>query len=178
MKRWYVIQVYTGFEDIVRADLSKRIQEESLEELFGDIVVPTSATAEMFSAVSESSSGKSKREKIFPGYLLVQMEMTSETYRLVMAVARVTRFLGGESPMALSAKEVERIFAQMSGKTTITTDKALFVEGSEVQIVSGPFSGFVGIVEKVDDDHDKLTVMVSIFGRLTPVELGFDQVKC
>ena len=178
MKRWYVIQVYTGFEDIVRADLSKRIQEESLEELFGDIVVPTSSATEMFSAVSENSSGKAKREKIFPGYLLVQMEMNSEAYRLAIEVPRVTRFLGGESPMSLSNKEVERIFAQMSGKTTITTDKALFVEGSEVSIVSGPFSGFVGIVEKVDDDHEKLTVMVSIFGRLTPVELGFDQVKC
>jgi transcriptional antiterminator NusG len=176
MKRWYVIQVYTGFEDIVRADLSKRIQEEHLEELFGDVVIPTNTATSIFTGASEDP--KIKHEKIFPGYLLIQMEMVSESYRLVVEVPRVTRFLGGISPMALSAKEVERIFAQMSGKTTITTDKALFVEGSEIHIVNGPFSGFVGIVERVDDEHEKLIVMVSIFGRLTPVELGFDQVKC
>lgn len=171
MKRWYVVQVYTGYEDIVKTDLEKRVQEENLVELFGEILVPTGEVASFF------AEEKSKKEKIFPGYLLINMDMTGETFRLVASNPRVTRFLGGESPAPLSDKEVERIFSQMSGKLAIATEKEAFVVGSEVNICSGPFSGFVGIIDKTDDEKERLTVMVSIFGRLTPVELGFDQVK-
>jgi transcription termination/antitermination protein NusG len=171
MKRWYVVQVYTGFEDVVKADLEKKIQEEDAQELFGDVLVPTGEIVSFF------SGEEVKKEKIFPGYLLLQMEMTGETFRLVSTIHRVTRFLGGESPAALSNKEVERIFAQMSGKLSVSSDKEAFVVGGEVHISKGPFAGFVGIVDNVDEDKERLTVMVSIFGRLTPVELGFDQVK-
>ena len=171
MKRWYVVQVYTGFEDIVKADLEKRIQEEEVQELFGEVLVPTGEIVSFFSAED------SKKEKIFPGYLLVQMELTGESFRIVMSLARVTRFLGGERPAALSNKEVERIFAQISGELAVSAVKEAFAVGSEVHISKGPFAGFVGIVDNVDEEKDKLTVMVSIFGRLTPVELGFDQVK-
>lgn len=172
MKRWYVVQVYTGFEDVVRADLLARIKEEKAEDLFGDVLVPTGKSAEfLYDADSE------KKKKIFPGYLLVQMEMTGESFRLVSVIPRVTRFLGGETPMPLSEKEVDRIFSQMQGKLLTTAVKHAFVVGGEVQISGGPFSGFMGLVDKIDEDHEKLTVMVSIFGRLTPVELGFNQVK-
>ena len=171
MKRWYVVQVYTGFEEVVKADLQKRVQEDEVQELFGDVLVPTGEIASFF------SGEEPKKEKIFPGYLLVQMEMTGETYRIVLSLARVTRFLGGEKPSALSDKEVERIFSQMSGKLAVSTEKTPFAVGGEVHISSGPFSGFVGIIDKVDEERERLTVMVSIFGRLTPVELGFDQVK-
>ncbi len=163
MKRWYVVQVYTGFEDVVKKDLAVRIVEEGLEDCFGDILIPTS---EVVSFLTDEGS---RKEKIFPGYLLIQMEMTGETYQLVLSISRVTRFLGGEKPLALSDKEVDRIFLQISGKLAITREKAPFVEGGEVHVASGPFSGFVGIVEKVDEDRERLTVMVSIFGRLTPV---------
>ena len=105
------------------------------------------------------------------------MEMTGETFRLVSSNPRVTRFLGGESPAPLSEKEIDRIFSQMSGKLSALSEKTSFVVGNEVHISNGPFSGFVGLVDKVDEDRERLTVMVSIFGRLTPVELGFDQVK-
>ncbi|MBT4594284.1 transcription termination/antitermination protein NusG [bacterium] len=171
MKRWYVVQVYTGFEDTVKAEIKKRILEEGLEELFGDIVVPKGEVVERFSG-SEAHS-----EKIFPGYLLLQMDMTGESFKLVSTAHRVTRFLGGSSPMPISEKEVDRIFSQMSGQVVVSSDRELFSAGSEVHISSGPFSGFVGIVETVDEEHERITVMVSIFGRMTPVELGFDQVK-
>ena len=171
MKRWYVIQVYTGFEDFVKNDLEKRVQEEDLADLFGDILVPTGEIVTFFSETG------TKKEKIFPGYLLVNMEMTPDAFRLVMITPRVTRFLGGESPMPLSDKEVERVFSQMEGKLALSSEKEIFSVGSEVHICNGPFSGFMGMVDKVDEEKERLTVMVSIFGRMTPVELGFDQVK-
>ncbi|MFA5074566.1 MAG: transcription termination/antitermination protein NusG [Candidatus Babeliales bacterium] len=172
MKRWYVIQVYTGFEDVVKADLEKRITEEGAQELFGEVLVPSSEVVSLF-----SDDKKDKREKIFPGYLLVNMELTGESFRLVASIPRVSRFLGGRNPVSLSDKEVDRIFAQMSGKLPVAAQEQIFSVGSEVHISSGPFAGFVGIVDKIDEEREKLTVMVSIFGRLTPVELGFDQVK-
>ena len=171
MKRWYVVQVYTGFEDIVKTDIEIRFKEEELTDLLGQVVVPTGEASSFF------AEAKSKKEKIFPGYLLIHMDMTGDTFRLVSSAPRVTRFLGGESPVPLSDKEVDRIFAQMSGKLAVPHEKTSFVSGSEVQIASGPFSGFTGIIDKVDEDRDRITVMVSIFGRMTPVELGFDQVK-
>lgn len=172
MKRWYVVQVYTGFEDVVKTDLEKRFIEENMQDIFGQILIPSGEVASFF-----SSDLKAKKEKIFPGYLLIQMEMTGDTFRLVAGTHRVTRFLGGESPVPLSDKEVDRIFAQITGKLAVPHEKTLFVLGNEVQISSGPFTGFVGIIDKVDEEREKLTVMVSIFGRMTPVELGFDQVK-
>lgn len=171
MKRWYVIQIYTGFEDIVRRDLEKRVQEEGLQDAVGQILIPTSEVASLF------SEGESKKEKIFPGYLLIQMEMAGETFRMVSSTPRVSRFLGGESPVSLSDKEVDRIFTQMSGKLSLAADRENYAPGGEIHICSGPFSGFVGIIDKVDEEKERLTVMVSIFGRMTPVELGFDQVK-
>lgn len=171
MKRWYVVQVYTGYEDVVQADLSKRVEEAGLEDQFGEVLVPKGEV------VSYLSGGDVSKEKIFPGYLLINMEMDGETFRLVKNMPRVSRFLGGESPAPLSDKEVKRIFAQMEGGLTVSSDRAVFVEGSEVHIAAGPFAGFVGIIEKVDDERECITVMVSIFGRLTPVELRFDQVK-
>jgi transcription termination/antitermination protein NusG len=173
MNRWYVVQVYTGFEDVVKRDLECRVKEEGLEDDIKEVVVPASKIAG-FSADDEDDD---KKEKIFPGYVLVNMEMTGETFRLVSSTARVSRFLGGESPVPLSDAEVERIFSQMSGELAISGAKESFSIGNEVFISGGPFSGFIGIIDKVDEDKERLTVMVSIFGRLTPVELGFDQVK-
>jgi len=172
MKRWYVIQVYTGFEETVKAELERRIEEEKAQDQFGEILIPTGQLTTFF-----TEEEKEKKEKIFPGYLLIQMEMTGDTYRMVSLIPRVSRFLGGTKPVPLSDKEVERIFAQVSGELPVTTEKQTFVEGNEVHICSGPFAGFVGIIDKVDEERERLTVMVSIFGRLTPVELRFDQVK-
>ncbi|MFA6526980.1 MAG: transcription termination/antitermination protein NusG [Candidatus Babeliales bacterium] len=171
MKRWYVVQVYTGFEEIVKVDLEKRVVEEGLADLVGEVLIPSGEVSSFF------AENKSKKEKIFPGYLLVQMEMVGETFRLVATTPRVTRFLGGESPAPLSDKEVDRIFSQMAGKLAVSDEKASFAIGNEIHIANGPFSGFVGLIDKVEEERERLTVLVSIFGRLTPVELGFDQVK-
>lgn len=171
MKRWYVVQVYTGFEDIVKTDLEKHVVEQNMQDQFGQFLIPAGEVMSMFSET------KTKKEKIFPGYLLIQMEMTGDTFRLVSSTARVTRFLGGEMPVPLPDKEVDRIFAQMTGKLAVPHEKTSFTVGNEAYISHGPFAGFVGIVDRVDEEREKLTVMVSIFGRMTPVELGFDQVK-
>ncbi len=172
MKRWYVVQVYTGFEEAVKDSLVNRIATEDCQDLFGDVLVPT-GEASYFPTGEEEV----EREKIFPGYVLVQMEMTGEAFQLVTSVPRVAKFLGGNNPVSLSDKEVERIHSQISGKLVVPTTQITFVTGAEINIGSGPFAGFVGIVDDVDEEHEKLTVMVSIFGRLTPVELAFNQVK-
>ncbi|MFH1644299.1 MAG: transcription termination/antitermination protein NusG [bacterium] len=171
MKRWYVVQVFTGFEDVVKKDLEKRIEEEGIQDLITEVLIPTGELVSFF------QSAESKKEKIFPGYLLVHMEMAPESFRVVTSTPRVSRFLGGKDPVAISDKEVERIFSQIEGKISLGGEESPFVEGAEVHVSSGPFSGFVGIIDKVDEERERLTVMVSIFGRLTPVELGFDQVK-
>lgn len=171
MKRWYVIQVYAGYEEQVRSDLSMRIKQEGLEELFGDILVPSAKLKELFTA------SEAKDQRLFPGYVLIEMELLPETIHLVTSSPRVLKFLGGKEPAPISKKEIERIISNMKGEVVVSSVMPEFNEGSEVEITGGPFAGFVGIVDKVDKDAEKLTVMVSIFGRLTPVELSFDQVK-
>lgn len=171
MKRWYVVQVFAGYEDLIKADLKKRIQEEGLDEKFGDILIPSARLRQFFSVQEE------RDEQLFPGYMLVEMEAIPEAVRLVAASPRVIRFLGGKDPVPLSQKEIDRVMAQMKGEVDVAPKKVDIVVGSEVAIKEGPFEGFVGIVEKVDEDNERLTVMVSIFGRMTPVELKFNQVK-
>ncbi len=170
-KRWYVLQVYTGYEDVVRADLLKRIVEEGAEELFGDVVVPSGEVVDRF------ATEEPRKEKIFPGYLLVQMVMNGVSLRLVNQTPRISRFLGGKDPVPLTEAEVERIFTQMSGRLNLSAERESFSVGAEVHITGGPFVGFVGIIESIDEEHERVTVMVSIFGRMTPVELNFRQIK-
>jgi transcriptional antiterminator NusG len=171
MKRWYVVQVFTGFENVVKTDLEKRIEEVGLQELFGEIVVPTGEI------IDRITGDEPRKEKIFPGYLLVQMDLNGDSRRLVERTSRVTRFLGGESPMALTNREAERVFAQISGELEVSGNKESYTVGSEVHIAGGPFAGFVGVIDSIDEEHERVTVMVSIFGRMTPVELGFRQIK-
>lgn len=173
IKRWYVVQVYTGYEETVKKDLEKRIEIEGLGDLFGQVLVPAVEST----AFASEEGEEAKKEKIFPGYVLVQMIMTGESYRLVMSTPRVSKFLGGEKPMPLSQKEVDRVSSQVSGKISVVSEAIPFSVGNEITITNGPFSSFVGIVDSIDEEHQRLTVMVSIFGRLTPVELSFNQVK-
>lgn len=171
MKRWYVVQVYAGYEESVKEDVERSIQEKDLQESFGQVLVPSAKMKQFFDAT------ETKDEQLFPGYILVEMEVMPETIRLVTQSPRALRFLGGKDPIPLSKKEVDKVIAQVKGDVVITSDKRGFLAGGEVDIQEGPFAGFVGIIEKVDDENEKLTVMVSIFGRMTPVELGFNQVK-
>lgn len=171
MKRWYVIQVYAGYEEQVKSELISRIKQEGLEEYFGDILIPSAKLKEFFTA------SESKDQKLFPGYVLIELKLTPEAMRLVTSSIRVIKFLGGRDPIPLSKKEIEKIISSMKGEVIVSSAKPEFIEGSEVEITGGPFAGFVGIIDKVDKEVEKLTVMVSIFGRLTPVELSFDQIK-
>jgi len=171
MKRWYVLQIYAGYEEQVKVDLERRIKEDNHDERLGAVLVPSAKMKQMFGAVEE------KDQQLFPGYVLVEMEMAPELVRFVTITPRVLRFLGGRDPVALSKKEVDRILEKIKGGVVLTSDKDDFVVDSEITVEDGPFTGFVGFIEKVDADTKKLTVKVSIFGRMTPVELRFDQVK-
>jgi transcriptional antiterminator NusG len=172
MKKWYVVQILAGYENIIRADLLKRIEEKGLQEKFGEILIPSAKTKQFFETADQSED-----QHLFPGYMLIEMESEPQTVRLVSQTPRISRFLGGQNPVPISEKEMGRILAQMRGEVVVSTVKHAFEVGREVEIKEGPFAGFMGIIETIEDEHEKLTVMVSIFGRMTPVELTFDQVK-
>lgn len=172
MKRWYVAQVYAGYEETVQKDLLRRIKETD-DQRFGQVLVPSVRLKNFFMVDAEEQD-----ERLFPGYILIEMELDQATLNMVTSTPKVLKFLGGEVPAPLTEKEVERMLAQVKGGVVVTASvKSEFVVGSEIDITEGPFSGFVGIIDKIDEEGERLTVMVSIFGRLTPVELTFDQVK-
>lgn len=173
MKRWYVAQVYAGYEELVKKDLERRIAE-SEGDLFGEVLLPSAKLKSFFTAEEEQTD-----ERLFPGYILIEMEKVPEALAVVASIPKILKFLGGRDPVPLTKKEVERVISQVKGEVVITSKGTAeeFTQGSEIDIKEGPFAGFVGIIDKVDEESEKLTVMVSIFGRLTPVELTFDQVK-
>jgi len=171
MKKWFVVQVLAGYEDRIRMDLLKSIQEQGLQDKFGEILIPAAKAKPTYGADQIDD------QQLFPGYMLVEMEQEQTTIRLVSKTPRISRFLGGKDPSPLSEKEIERILAQIRGEVIVSVEKHTFDAGSEVEIHDGPFAGFMGIIDSIDEEHEKLTVMVSIFGRMTPVELTFDQVK-
>ena len=173
MKKWCVAQVYSGSEQLVCDDLKRRIAaaDESFQELFGRVEVPSAEVK------SIGPADEMKDQKLFPGYLLVEMEVTPETMRFVMDDPKALRFLGGDNPAILSEDEVMRVFSQVEVGITVKAPTGQFNIGSEVDIKDGPFAGFVGVIDKVDEENERLSVMVSIFGRLTPVELRYDQIK-
>ncbi|HEV2917039.1 MAG TPA: transcription termination/antitermination protein NusG [Candidatus Babeliales bacterium] len=171
MKRWYVVQVFAGYEERVRADLKVHAQDLNLQDLIGQVLVPSAKLKSLFSFDEQQD------QQLFPGYVLLEAELNSDVMRLVLSSPRVIKFLGGKEPAALSRKEIERILSQMKGEIALTPVQSDFVVGSEVEIKEGPFAGFVGIIDKVDEESEKLTVMVSIFGRMTPVELSFQHIN-
>lgn len=172
MKRWYVIQVYAGYEEHVKAELDRRLEEKDLQEYVGEVLVPSAKLKQFF------ETGESKDEQLFPGYMLIEMEIVPGLVRLIASIPRVLRFLGGKDPVALSKREIDRVLSQMKGEVAVASAaKSDFAVGGEVDIQEGPFAGFVGIIDKIEEENERLTVMVSIFGRMTPVELGFNQVK-
>jgi len=171
MKRWYVLQVYAGYEQAVRDDLIKRISGSDLKDYFGQVLVPAAKFKKVFQVADEQN------QQLFPGYVLIEMELNAETERFATSSLRVMRFLGGKKPVSLRQKEVDKILSQIKGEVSVRSDKQDFTVGREVEIQDGPFAGFFGIISAVDQENERLTLMVSIFGRMTPVELGYNQVK-
>jgi len=172
--RWYVVHAYSGFENQVRRSLEERVRHSSLQEKFGDILVPTEEVVEM----REGQKRKSDR-KFFPGYVLVQMEMNEDTWHLVKSVPRVMGFIGGTSdkPAPITEKEANAILQRVQDGVDKPRPKVLFEPGEVVRITDGPFNDFNGVVEEVDYEKSRLRVSVLIFGRSTPVELEFGQVE-
>ncbi|MGE5757233.1 MAG: transcription termination/antitermination protein NusG [Sideroxydans sp.] len=173
-KRWYVVHTYSQFEKSVQRALVERIAREGMEDLFGQILVPVEEVVELKSGQKNISE-----RKFFPGYVLVEMEMTDESWHLVKNTPKVTGFLGGSAmkPTPISQKEVDNIMSQMQAGVEKPRPKVLFEVGEAVRVKEGPFTDFHGVVEDVNYDKSKLRVAVTIFGRSTPVELNFGQVE-
>lgn len=173
-KRWYVVHAYSGFEKQVKRSLEDRIEREGMQDLFGEVLVPTEEVVEM-------KGGQKRRSdrKFFPGYVLVEMEMTDETWHLVKDVPKVMGFIGGtaDRPAPISQKEADAILDRVREGVDKPRPKVLFEPGEMVRVVEGPFNDFNGVVEEVDYDKSRLKVAVLIFGRSTPVELDFHQVE-
>jgi transcriptional antiterminator NusG len=173
-KNWYVVHTYSQFEKSVQRALTERIQREGMQDKFGQILVPVEEVVELKSGQKSISE-----RKFFPGYVLVEMEMTDETWHLVKNTPKVTGFLGGSAmkPTPISQREVDNIMQQMQAGVEKPRPKVLFEVGETVRVKEGPFTDFNGTVEDVNYDKNKLRVAVTIFGRSTPVELDFGQVE-
>lgn len=172
--QWYVVHTYSQFEKSVQRALTERIQREGMQDKFGQILVPVEEVVELKSGQKSISE-----RKFFPGYVLVEMEMTDETWHLVKSTPKVTGFLGGSAmkPTPISEREVQNIMQQMQAGVEKPRPKVLFEVGELVRVKEGPFTDFNGSVEDVNYDKSKIRVAVTIFGRSTPVELDFGQVE-
>lgn len=173
-KRWYVVHAYSGFEKSVARNLKERIERAGMQESFGQILVPVEEVVEMRSGQKNISE-----RKFFPGYVLVEMEMTDDSWHLVKNTPKVTGFVGGSAmrPTPISEREVQAILQQIQEGVEKPKPKILFEAGEGVRVREGPFTDFHGTVEEVNYDKNKIRVSVSIFGRATPVELDFSQVE-
>ena len=173
-KRWYVVHAYSGMEKSVSRALQERIDRAGMQASFGKILVPTEEVIE----VKNGQKAISER-RFFPGYVLVEMDMTDDTWHLVKNTSKVTGFIGGKTnrPTPISEREVQKILAQMQEGVEKPRPKVLFEAGEMVRVKDGPFADFNGNVEEVNYEKSKLRVSVTIFGRSTPVELDFSQVE-
>jgi transcriptional antiterminator NusG len=171
--RWYVIHVYSGFENKVAQSIKEQARQMGMEDLVEDVQVPTEEVVRMHRGAKVSSE-----RKFFPGYVLAKMELTDETWHLVKNTPKVTDFLGGQGkPSPISQAEADRIMHQVAEGIERPKPMITFDVGEQVRVSDGPFSSFNGIVEDFDDEKARLKVAVSIFGRATPVELEYSQVE-
>jgi len=171
--KWYIIHVYSGFENKVKASLEERIATSQHADKFGEVVVPTEEIVELVKGKRKTSA-----RKFYPGYILVQMDLNDETWHIVNNTAKVTGFLGGRhKPTPLSEEEADRILNRMEAGKLKPQPKYFFESGDEVRVIDGPFTNFNGTVQEVNPEKGKIKVLVSIFGRSTPVELEFVQVQ-
>jgi transcriptional antiterminator NusG len=172
--RWYVVHAYSGFESQVQRSLKERVERYGMQDKFGEILVPTEEVVEM-----RAGQQRKSERKFFPGYVLVQMEMTDDTWHLVKDVPKVMGFIGGtgDRPAPISEKEANAILQRVQEGVEKPRPKILFEPGEVVRVIDGPFNDFSGVVEEVDYDKSRLKVSVLIFGSSTPVDLEFGQVE-
>jgi transcriptional antiterminator NusG len=173
-KHWYVVHAHSGFEKSVMRALREKIRISGIQDLFGEVLVPSEEVVEM-----RGGQKRRSERKFFPGYVLVEMELNEETWHLVKDTPRVMGFIGGKAdkPAPLSEKEANAILDRVREGSDSVAPKTVFEPGEVVRIVDGPFNDFNGVVEHVNYDKSRLQVAVSILGRTTPVELDFGQVE-
>jgi len=171
--KWYVVHTYSGYENKAKAALEEAIRSSGKEEFFSEILVPAEDVVEMVKREKKTS-----KRKFFPGYILIRMEINEESWHLVKNTPKVTGFVGGSTnPPSIAEEEVQKITAQIGEGALRPKHKVLFEEGENVRVIDGPFTNFNGIVEEVKPEKGRLKILVSIFGRSTPVELEFSQVE-
>jgi transcriptional antiterminator NusG len=172
-KKWYVVHTYSGYEHKAKKSLEERVRQEHLEDHFGEILIPIEQVTEIIKGTKRTS-----RRKFFPGYMLVHMVLTERTWHTVKNTPKITGFVGGTiNPPAVPEEEVNRLTTQIVEGTLKPKPRIQFEEGDAVRVADGPFANFNGTVEEVKPEKQKVRVLVSIFGRSTPVELDFDQVE-
>ena len=171
--QWYIVHTYSGFEERVAETLRQRAEALDMADKFGEIRIPTETIVEL-----KGGKKRQTQRKFFPGYMLVEMEMSDAAWHVVKNTPKVTGFVGtGKKPTPLTQEDVDRIVRQVSSAKEKPKPKYMFEKGEQVKIIDGPFNNFSGVVEEVNLDRDTLKVMVTIFGRQTPVELNFLQVE-
>jgi transcriptional antiterminator NusG len=172
-KKWYVIQTYSGYENKVKTALQERIRQYSMEEKFGEILIPTETVQQA------RAGGKStiRQKNSFPGYIFVEMEMTEPVWHIVKDTPKVTGFIGNQTPQEVKPPQIEELRKGIVEGAVKPKPRFSFEEGDEVRVIDGAFANFSGTVEEVKPEKQKLKVKVSIFGRATPVELEFSQVE-
>ncbi len=169
---WYIVHVYSGFESKVKTALEERIAASPHAEKFDQIVVPTEQVVELVKGKRKTSS-----RKFYPGYILIRMDLDDDTWHIVNNTDKVTGFLGGrDKPTPISEEEAEKILNRMENGSGKPKPKYYFESGDEIRVIDGPFANFHGTVDEVNPEKGKIKVLVSIFGRSTPVELEFVQV--
>ncbi|MGB0281251.1 MAG: transcription termination/antitermination protein NusG [Neptuniibacter sp.] len=173
-KRWYVVHAYSGYEKRVMNTLKERIELHQMQDLFGEVLVPTEEVVE----IREGKKRKSER-KFYPGYVLVNMDMNDESWHLVKNTPHVLGFIGGTAgnPAPITEAEANEILSRVESGVDKPRPKTVFEPGEMVRVIDGPFADFNGVVEEINYEKNKLQVAVLIFGRSTPVELDFTQVE-
>ncbi len=174
-KHWYVIHTYAGYEGRVRTSLEERASHMGLQKEFGQVLVPTEDVIEI-----KDGKRRASKRKFFPGYVLVELEdpLKDETLIMIKETPKVTGFIGGGTrPMPLPQEEADSFLKQIEAGVAAPRERVIFSKGNTVRIVDGPFMGFNGVIDEVDDDHGRVKVLVSILGRATPVELVFAQIE-
>jgi len=173
-KKWYVVQTYSTFEKRVQQSIKDKAEREGLSDLIGEVLIPVEEVVEM-----RAGQKRTSERKFFPGYVLVNMYVNDETWHMINSLPKVSGFIGGKrgEPVPLTDREADSILQRMTDSLDAPKPKFTFSPGEVVRVVDGPFADFTGMVEDVNFEKSKLHVSVSIFGRSTPVELGFDQVE-
>jgi transcriptional antiterminator NusG len=172
--KWYVVHTYSGFENRAKSSLEERIKQQKLQDLFGEVLVPTENVVEL----GKGGQKKTTKRKFFPGYMLVQLELNESSWHLIRSTPKILGFVGSAThPPCVPEEEVRRLTRQIDEGTLKPSPKVQFVEGENVRVKEDPFKNFNGVVDAVNADKGKIRVLVSIFGRPVPVELDFLQVE-